>query len=612
MDVELYRRAQAVFDVVIELPPHERAAAIDAACGDDTALQALVEELLELESEGTGGSMESIAAAAAAAELPVALQPGVQVHQYVVLRLLGRGGTAQVWEVMHRVLGSRHALKVLTWADPGLQRRLLREARAQATLVHPNIVPVHDIIEVHGAPGLLMPAIDGPALDELLSDYTPTLEEALTVFTGVVAGVAHAHAEGLTHRDLKPGNVLVDLRAREVVPRVTDFGLVKGGRERTATLPGQVMGTLSYAAPEQLRATEDIDARADLWSLGVMLVELVSGTRLFRGRVVEDILALHASHAAAEVVPPVLRPVVERLLQVDPADRAPSCAWILENLPPFEPTYGPGLLAACRSHARPPLKPSQMTRDLRTLSAVLTAAPAAPELLPEPLVSPALDATIQQSPPRSRWTPLLAGLGLFGLVVVGGVAVWSPAGPPGVTKPAAVDVPTAAPVEPAVDPTPGPEALEADAPADVPSVVDAVPAPEPPEATPRPAPSRPRPAGPPKQAASPASEPARPPPSPPEAEPQPVPAPVPALEPAPEPEPAPGYVVVTGDATKVVLSSGGRTFPPGSVPAGTYSARASFEGREGSTKMSLGPVAAGQRITIHCSERFGSCKVQGR
>ena len=583
MDVELYKRAQSIFDSVLDLPAGERQAALASACGDDVPLRELVDELLELEAEDSGQRLESIAAAAAGSEIPVALQPGVQVDRYVILRLLGRGGTAQVWEVMHRVLGSRQALKVLTWADPTLQRRLLREARAQATLVHPNIVPVHDIIEVHGAPGLLMPAIDGPALDELLEDYTPNMDEALSVFAGVVAGVAHAHEEGLVHRDLKPGNVLMDLQEGEVVPRVTDFGLVKGGGERTATLPGQVMGTLSYASPEQLRDTSEADARADLWSLGVMLVELVTGERPFRGRVIADILALHAEHNAHERVPESIRPVVERLLQVDPDQRAPSCAWVLDHLPPFSAGPHPGLLAACRSHARPPLTTVQMERDLHTLSAVLTPAPA--QLVSEAPTTPTVHLPPEPTPPAQRssapWA--IAAVAL----IVGGLGVFQ------ATRPAPQPTVTEAPA-PTKAPTPQVPAPE-------------VPAPEPPDpepAAPEPAPPKPAP---PKPKPAPSK------PEPPKVEPTPPPAPE-APPPEPEPPPAqPGRVHITGDATEVTLfSQSGQVHRPGAIPPGTYTYRATLPERGPVGPYQLGTIASGQTITIHCSKRFGSCKIQGR
>lgn len=271
------------------------------------------------------------------------LQPGLVVDRYVVRRLLGIGGTAQVWEVRHRALGTAHALKVLTWADPALQRRLLREARAQAQLDHRHIVPVRDVVDVNGSPGLLLPLIEGPALDEVLDGYRPAFDEAVALMRGITEGVAHAHACGFAHRDLKPGNVLLDLGDGHVTPRVADFGLVKGAREHTHTRPGVVMGTLGYAAPEQLMDARSADARADLWSLGVMLHELCTGEKPFRSASVSELLEAQRAGADLSRVPAPLRELVGELLVVDPARRMADCAALLGALPPGDalPDDGP-------------------------------------------------------------------------------------------------------------------------------------------------------------------------------------------------------------------------------------------------------------------------------
>jgi serine/threonine protein kinase len=601
MDVELYQRAQSIFDSVIELPRAERVGAAKAACEDDDALMELVVELLELESSEKSQRFEDIASAAAAVELPVALQPGVHFGRYVVLRLLGRGGTAQVWEVMHRVLGSRQALKVLTWADPALQRRLLREARAQAALVHPNIVPVHDIIEVHGAPGLLMPAIDGPALDELLDDYSPSLDEALSIFEGIVLGVAHAHAKGMVHRDLKPGNVLMDLQNDDVVPRVTDFGLVKGGRERTATLPGQVMGTLSYAAPEQLRDTAATDFRADLWSLGVILVELVAGQRPFRGRLLEDVLALQKTHNAHTLVPESLQDVARRLLDVDPAGRPPSCAWVLDALPDFQRgPHGP-LVEAGRTHVRPPPSPGQLERDLHTLSHVLNTddrarrdgqdTDALDPTVPTPGVS--VD-TFEPVPSKERTRGWLLPVGVVAVMMVG-VGSWF------VSSGLRPRVPANEKLSVPVEVSPLPDLPESTVDLTLPTPPPApVPTPSP-EAAPTPQPSTPKPTDRTPSAAPtrPAEKPARPPsptPHPPDAPPEAAP-------------PAPAKVVVVGDYETISLyAADGSVHRPGTIPPGDYTFTVGFPERPGTYTGSIGAVKSGQTVTLRCDASFALCQ----
>lgn len=618
MDIALYQRAQVVFEAVLDLPLSARAAALDEGCGDDTALRALVVELLESEAEADEDELDRIAPQAAAAELPVALQPGVHIGRYVVLRLLGVGGTAQVWEVMHRVLGSRQALKVLTWAEPSLQRRLLREARAQASLVHPNLVPVHDIIDVHGAPGLIMPVIDGPALDELLDGHRLERDAALALFTAIVEGVAHAHAQGLVHRDLKPGNVLLDLQGDRVQPRVTDFGLVKGGGQRTVTQAGEVMGTLSYAAPEQLRDTADADARSDLWSLGVMLVEMVTGERPFRGRLLTDILDQHqdAAERVAATMPAELQELTAALLQVEPARRPVDCGAVLAALPPVACDPHPRLQQACAEviaspeYSRPPV-------DLHTLSAIMgddsgplgpppaDRAPEAVAPLPEraPLVSPA--------PRRLPW--IAAAAGLLGL----GLAAWWSAGTgqdaaEEVAKNADPEVipdkTTPRPLPPPAATAPAPSAPAPSEPAQTepaqtaPAQTEA-PRPELPPAAPPTAPrasAEPRPKA--TQAAT--SRPPEPRPTEPSA-PQPPDAAPPEAVP-----PAPARVTVTGapGEVRIISAADQRIHAPGAVPPGRYRLEARFASRGTWFPLELGSLAAGASVTVHCDESFGMCR----
>ncbi len=190
-EIERYRQAQAIFDEVVDLDPVSRAAAVAVACGPDDALRALITELIELDEQDSpvDNASESLARDLARSMGAVdRLKPGDVVDRYVVEHLLGTGGTAQVWAVRHQSLGTRHALKVLTLPDDTLRRRLMREARAQASLEHPNIVPVRDVLTIDDTPALLMPLIDGPPLDILLRHVTPAPEEANWLIHGIVMG----------------------------------------------------------------------------------------------------------------------------------------------------------------------------------------------------------------------------------------------------------------------------------------------------------------------------------------------------------------------------------------------------------------------------------------
>src|SRR5262249_51361093 len=141
---------------------------------------------------------------------------------------IGEGGTATVYRVRHRVLGTWHALKVLHLSSERIRQRLMQEARVQAELRHPNVVGVTDVVEVDGEPGLVMELVPGVSLEILLGSSRLTLAQVDDLARGIFAGLAHAHAHGVIHRDLKPANVLLKPgRDGSVTPMVTDFGVAK-------------------------------------------------------------------------------------------------------------------------------------------------------------------------------------------------------------------------------------------------------------------------------------------------------------------------------------------------------------------------------------------------
>ena len=270
------------------------------------------------------------------------LMPGAVLGRYRLLEPLGTGGLAVVYRARHETLGSEHALKMLRVATPSIQRRLVNEGRVQARLRHPNVVTVHDVLESPQGPVLVMDIVDGPALDEWLAENEPTLEQALRLFRDIVAGVAAAHAHGVVHRDLKPANIL--LQGAELTARVTDFGLAKAlqvdgfGDNRKATRPGVTMGTPAYMAPEQIRDAKTVDERADLFSLGCILYELMCGRPAFTG---EDNMEIFSAVSLSDyprpqsVVPGLpnsVRDAIEGLLQADANDRIPDCQTLLTVL----------------------------------------------------------------------------------------------------------------------------------------------------------------------------------------------------------------------------------------------------------------------------------------
>lgn len=261
------------------------------------------------------------------------MQPGDRVDRFVVEARLGQGGMASVYRVRHTGLGSAHALKVLDLSFPSVRSRLVLEGRVQAGLSHPNIVTVTDLVEIGGAPGLIMEYVPGPSLDVWLQTNRPDAATCDVVFRGILDAVGYAHREGLIHRDLKPGNVLLHFVDGRIVPKVSDFGIVKllgedAGPSQTRT--GFAMGTPGYMAPEQIRSAKDVDARADVFALGCILFELWCGARPFVGDSVYDVLV--AIERRDHPDPRTLRPdlplgveaAIRGCLEPEPEERLPS------------------------------------------------------------------------------------------------------------------------------------------------------------------------------------------------------------------------------------------------------------------------------------------------
>lgn len=211
---------------------------------------------------------------------------GTVVDRYRVERELGRGGMAIVYLVRHTVLDTPKAMKIMQISAPGLIERFIAEGRVQARLEHPGIVSVSDVIEVDGKPALIMEYVRGPTLADVLLRYPLNLSHMDDLAEQMFVAMEFAHAQGVIHRDLKPDNVLLALRDDGVQVKIADFGLAKVVDEalgsRGMTRAGSGMGTPAYMAPEQHRDASRVDVRADVFSLGATLYELLTGTRPFR------------------------------------------------------------------------------------------------------------------------------------------------------------------------------------------------------------------------------------------------------------------------------------------------------------------------------------------
>lgn len=246
--------------------------------------------------------------------------------RYERLDLLGRGGMGEVYRARQTELDRFVALKLILAersSDPMFVARFRREALAMARLSHPNIVAIHDYGELDGRPFLAMEYISGTSLRVKLRRNSLSFAEAYSVALQLCEAIAYAHESGVVHRDLKPENVLVTDDGRV---KVADFGLAKlADRSPFAdlTAEGVVLGTLRYMAPEQLAGASEVDARADVYSLGVMLYELFTGA-LPVGR--------FAPPSQASATPRAFDAVVLRALEGDPQRRFPSGRELLESL----------------------------------------------------------------------------------------------------------------------------------------------------------------------------------------------------------------------------------------------------------------------------------------
>jgi serine/threonine protein kinase len=258
--------------------------------------------------------------------------------RYRVLELLGRGGMGAVYRAHDTLLKRDVAVKVLSEAGLGTEgrARLLREAQSAAQLSHPNVVSVFDAGEVEVAghedsiPFVVMELVRG---ESLYTRRPQTLGEMLTIACQLCAALEHAHAYGIVHRDVKPENVMI---APDGTAKLMDFGLARTVDSRL-TAEGAIVGTLFYLAPEQALGGE-IDGRADLYALGVMLYEWTSGRLPFEG---DDPVSVIGQHLHAPVVPPqehnpqipsALADLMLRLLSKKPEDRPGSAAQVEEML----------------------------------------------------------------------------------------------------------------------------------------------------------------------------------------------------------------------------------------------------------------------------------------
>lgn len=315
----------------------------------------------------------------------MAATPGSRVGAYEIADLLGAGGMGEVYRAHDRRLGRDVAVKLLPAAltsDPDRRQRFELEARAAAALNHPNILAVYDIGDHDGVPYIVAELLEGRTLRELLDEGALPARKAVDYAMQAAHGLAAAHAKGIVHRDLKPENLFV---TRDGRVKLLDFGLAKlvdapgarGGVSVAATVPadtgaGTVLGTVGYMAPEQVRG-EPADARADIFALGAVLFEMLTGRRAFAHHsAVETMAAILREDPLeqpemARIVSPGLQRIVRHCLEKSPDERFQSIRDLAFDLSALSE---PSSLA---SGAAVPVRRSQSRRTLYRIAGLLAA-----------------------------------------------------------------------------------------------------------------------------------------------------------------------------------------------------------------------------------------------
>jgi eukaryotic-like serine/threonine-protein kinase len=301
----------------------------------------------------------------------VSLEPGTHLGAYEILTLIGSGGMGEVYRARDVNLNRLVAIKVLPPASAGAperRERFDREAQAVAALNHPNIVTIHSVEQADGHFFLTMELVEGRSLAEALPKSGLPLDKLLAIAIPLADAIAAAHNKGITHRDLKPANIMIGDGEHAGRIKVLDFGLAKladaagvgSGATAMATLPitseGRIVGTVAYMSPEQAEG-KPIDARSDLFSLGVILYEMATGVRPFTGDTSMSIISsiLKDTPRSVTDVNPVLPRdlgrIIRRALVKDPTRRYQTAADLRNDLEELKTSFDSGELLTSRTGA---------------------------------------------------------------------------------------------------------------------------------------------------------------------------------------------------------------------------------------------------------------------
>ena len=361
MNTERWQQVSRIFKSAISLDEAARARYVKEKCGTDSSLREEVERLISSHQQAEnedfmgGQAVDHVAQHFSGTEETRALHNGQQFGSYLILDHLGTGGMGEVYLARDSRLDRTVALKILgsdVAADKRRMQRFRQEAKVASSLNQPNILTIFEFGEVDNLTFLAAEFVDGETLRDYLRGNRLKLTEILEISIQILAALDAAHEARIVHRDMKPENVMI--RRRDHVVKVLDFGLAKLTEKRRGTpgnlssdeeavtefktAPGLIMGTVSYMSPEQARA-KAIDARSDIWSTGVMIYEMVAGTKPFGGsttaHTIVEILEKEPApltHAGGPEVPAELDRIVAKSIAKHPDERYQTAKDMLIDL----------------------------------------------------------------------------------------------------------------------------------------------------------------------------------------------------------------------------------------------------------------------------------------
>ncbi len=337
MTSERWSQIEELFHAARELAPQLRGAFLAKACGGDDTLRLEIERLL-LASERSGELLAPVSLRPADSPIVAPYPPGSSVQHFTLLEKIGEGGMGVVYKARDQRLERLVAIKFLLprrAMESGCVDRFMQEARAASALDHPNICTIYGIDQTaDGHFFIVMAYYEGETIRVKIRRGPVPLEDACGIVIQAAQALAKAHSIGVVHRDIKPENLMV---TRDGILKILDFGIAKLGETPRLTRPGFAVGTLAYMSPEQLRDRE-VDGRADIWSLGVVFYELLTGRTPFvapgrRGMADGSISAgTQLPAAGAQRWPEGLEAIMQSALAEEPSRRYPDMAALVADL----------------------------------------------------------------------------------------------------------------------------------------------------------------------------------------------------------------------------------------------------------------------------------------